>query len=163
MKAIVCVDDNWGIGASGELLVHIPEDVHFFKNMTMGNVIVAGRKTVEGFPKGQPLQGRVNIVLTRNREYQLEGAIIVHSREELYQEIAKSFNCTVFLVGGGEIYHLFLQDCDEVYVTKVFGDLGADVFFDNLDLRQDFYLVDKSEVKQYEQWEYCFCHYQKKK
>ena len=64
MKLIVAVDNNWGIGRKNALLVHIPNDMKFFRNETMGKVIIMGRKTLESFPQGQPLTGRTNIVKT---------------------------------------------------------------------------------------------------
>lgn len=161
MKAIVCVDEKWGIGIGADLLVRIPEDMKFFKNKTMGNVIVAGRKTIEGFPGGQALPGRINIMLTRNRELKLDNVISVHSREELYQKLADYADITVLVVGGGQIYSMLLKDCDEVYVTKVFDDFGADVFFENLDLHGDFQLIEQTETKQYDKYSYCFCRYTK--
>lgn len=69
MKLIAAIDKNWNIGKDGELLVHIPEDMKFFREKTMGKVVVMGRKTLESFPGGKPLKGRTNIVLTRDRNY----------------------------------------------------------------------------------------------
>ena len=83
MKLIAAVDNNWGIGNKNQLLVSIPEDMKFFRQQTTGNVIVMGRKTLESFPAGRPLPNRTNIVLTRNEDYEVRGAIVVHNEEEL--------------------------------------------------------------------------------
>ena len=86
MQAIVAADNNWGIGYQNRLLVSIPSDMKFFRQKTTGNVVVMGRKTLESFPNGLPLKNRINIVITSNKEYEVKGAIIVHSIEEALEE-----------------------------------------------------------------------------
>ena len=78
MKAILSADRNWGIGYQNKLLVSIPSDMRFFREMTEGKVIVMGRKTLESFPNGLPLKKRINVVLTHDRSYQVKDAVIVH-------------------------------------------------------------------------------------
>ena len=80
MNLIVAVDKNWAIGYQNKLLVSIPEDMKFFRTTTTGKVVVMGRKTLETFPNGLPLKNRTNIVLTRNPEYKVKGAEVVHGR-----------------------------------------------------------------------------------
>ena len=87
MKAILSADRNWGIGCNNKLLVSIPSDMKFFRETTTGNVVVMGRKTLESFPNGAPLKNRTNIVLTGNRDYQVKDAVIVHSQDELLEEL----------------------------------------------------------------------------
>ena len=70
MNAIVAVDRNWAIGKDGDLLVHLPGDLKYYRQKTIGNVIIAGRKTLESFPGGRPLPERTNIVVTRNRDFE---------------------------------------------------------------------------------------------
>lgn len=82
MNLIAAVDRQWGIGHHGKLLVSIPKDKQLFREETMGRVIIMGRKTLESLPGGQPLYGRTNIVLSRNRNYRVKGAVVVHSLEE---------------------------------------------------------------------------------
>jgi dihydrofolate reductase len=89
MKAIVAVDQNWGIGCKGKLLVSIPADMKFFRSTTLGKVVVMGRKTLESFPNGAPLKDRVNIVLTKNTNFEKQGVVVVHSVEELHEELKK--------------------------------------------------------------------------
>ena len=81
MNLIVAVDENWAIGNRNKLLVSIPADMKFFREMTKGNVVVMGRKTMESFPGGQPLKKRTNIVLSRDESYQVKDAVVVHSLE----------------------------------------------------------------------------------
>ena len=89
MQAIVAADNNWGIGYQNRLLVSIPSDMKFFRQKTTGNVVVMGRKTLESFPNGLPLKNRVNIVLTKNKNYQVKDAVIVHSIDEVLEELKK--------------------------------------------------------------------------
>ena len=89
MKAILSADKNWGIGYQNKLLVSIPSDMKFFRETTTGNVVVMGRKTLESFPNGLPLKNRINIVLTGSQDYQVKDAVIVHSQDELMDELKK--------------------------------------------------------------------------
>ena len=83
MNIIVAADKNWAIGKNNKLLVSIPQDMKFFRETTTGKVVVMGRKTLESFPGGQPLKKRVNIVLTSDKNYHVNGADIVHSIDAL--------------------------------------------------------------------------------
>ena len=87
MDAIVNVTENWGIGLKNRLLVSISADLRRFRALTEGKTVVLGRKTLESFPGGLPLKNRTNIVLTRNENYKVKDAIIVHSIEELMEEV----------------------------------------------------------------------------
>ena len=89
MKAILSADKNWGIGYKNKLLVSIPSDMKFFRQTTTGRVVVMGRKTLESFPGGLPLKNRTNIVLTGNRGYSVKDAVIVHTYDELREELKK--------------------------------------------------------------------------
>ena len=119
MQAIVAADNNWGIGYQNRLLVSIPSDMKFFRQKTTGNVVVMGRKTLESFPNGLPLKNRVNIVLTKNKNYQVKDAVIVHSEEELLEELKKYPSEKIYVIGGESIYKMMLPYCDIVYVTKI--------------------------------------------
>ena len=83
MKAILSADRNWGIGYQNRLLVSIPSDMKFFRQTTTGKVVVMGRKTLESFPNGLPLKNRTNVVLTKNPDYSVKDAVIVHNEDEL--------------------------------------------------------------------------------
>ena len=78
MNLIVNADKNWGIGKNNELLVHIPNDMKMFRQMTTGKVVVMGRKTLESFPNGMPLPKRTNIVLTHKNSYIVFYQIILY-------------------------------------------------------------------------------------
>lgn len=87
MNLIVAVDSNWAIGSKNELLIRIPNDHKHFREETTGKVVVLGRKTLETFPQGMPLKNRTNIILSKDPNYQVKDAIVVHSIEELLEEL----------------------------------------------------------------------------
>ena len=89
MNCIVAVDENWAIGYKNELLVRIPADQKFFRQETTGKVVVLGRKTLETFPQGRPLPNRINIIVSTKKDYEVKDAIVVHSIEELLEELKK--------------------------------------------------------------------------
>ena len=104
MKAILSADKNWGIGYQNKLLVSIPSDMKFFRETTTGNVVVMGRKTLESFPNGLPLKNRINIVLTGSHDYQVKDAVIVHSQDELMDELKKYDTEKVYVIGGESVF-----------------------------------------------------------
>ena len=117
MNIIVNADKNWAIGKNNSLLVRIPADMKYFRQMTEGNIVVMGRKTLESFPQGRPLANRVNIVISHNPDYQVKDAIVVHSVEEAMQE-CKKHKGEVFVIGGESIYRAMLPYCNIAYVTR---------------------------------------------
>ena len=119
MKIIVAADKNWGIGKDNKLLVSIPADMKMFRQETTGKVCVMGRKTLESFPGGLPLKNRTNIVLTHNQNYKVKDAIIIHSIEELLEELKKYNAEDVYCIGGDTIYKQLLPYCDVAQVTKI--------------------------------------------
>ena len=119
MNLIVAVDKNWAIGMDNKLFVSIPEDMKFFRSETTGKVVVLGRKTLDTFPGGQPLKNRTNIILTRNPNYQVKGAIICHSVEEVLEELKKYNDEDIFVIGGESIYRQLLPYCKTAYITKI--------------------------------------------
>ena len=162
MKCIVAADKNWGIGFKNELLVHIPDDLKNFKRLTIGKVVILGRKTLETFPNGRPLKGRTNIIMSRNEDYRVEDAIIAHSEDEL-MEILKGYDSDdVFVIGGGNIYNMLISCCDEAIVTKLDYEYEADTYFPDLDADDCWYVADESEEMAYEDITYRFVTYRRK-
>ena len=153
MNLIVNADKNWGIGKNNELLVQIPNDMKMFRSTTIGNVVVMGRKTLESFPNGKPLPKRTNIVLTKNKNYAAKGAIVVHSKEELLEELKKYPEEDIFVIGGESIYRMLLPYCTTAYVTRTDYAYDADTYFPNL--------VEESEEETYFDIEYRFTKYEK--
>ncbi len=162
MNIIAAVDKNWAIGNKGDLLVKIPADMKFFRETTTGKVVVMGRKTLESFPGGQPLRNRTNIVLSHNQNYQKSGAIVLHSMEELWDELKKYPSEDIFVVGGAGIYEQLLEHCDVAYVTKIDYAFDADVYFPNLDEKPEWHVSVGSEEQTYFDLEYYFYKYEKK-
>lgn len=145
MKAILSADTNWGIGNKNKLLVSIPSDMKFFRATTTGNVVVMGRKTLESFPGGLPLKNRINIVLTGNKDYKVKDAVIVHSGEELMEELKKYNTDDIYVIGGESIYRMMLPHCDTVYVTKIDRAFEADTFFPDLDEMEEWEMTEEGE------------------
>jgi dihydrofolate reductase len=164
MTAIAVVDRNWGIGRSGGLLAHLPGDLKFFRQTTLGQVVVMGRKTLESLPGGKPLDGRDTLVLSRNPEQFFPGPGI-----EFYDSIdamlsglsAAHAAQTVYVCGGEEIYRLLLPYCDQALITKMDAVFDADVHFPNLDSEPDFDLVNVGDKQIENSISYCFSKYRR--
>lgn len=162
MNAIAAVDANWAIGNKNRLLTSIPADMKFFREKTIGHVVVMGRKTLESFPNGLPLKNRVNIVLTENRSYKVKDAIIVHTKEELLEELKKYDSNELYVIGGGSIYEMLIPYCDTAYITKIDHAYAADTYFPNLDQMDDWEMTEVSEEQTCFDLEYVFAKYERK-
>ena len=160
MKLIAAVDKRWGIGLDNKLLISIPEDMKYFRETTKGNVVVMGRKTLESFPGKKPLNNRINIVLTKDRNYKVEGATVCNTKEEVLEEVKKYDTNNVYIIGGESIYRLFEDECDTALITKIDFEYEADTFFPNLD-ESGWELVEESEEQTYFDIIYSFCTYKK--
>ena len=145
MNLIAAVDRNWAIGNKGQLLVRIPGDHRMFRQETLGKVIVYGRKTLETFPMSQPLDRRVNIVMSTNPNYKVNNATVVHSIEEL--------------LGGESIYRQLLPYCDTAHITKVDYAYEADAYFPNLDNDPEWEITADSDEQTYFDIAYTFVRY----
>ena len=163
MNLIVAVDENWAIGKDNKLLVSIPSDMKFFRETTTGKVVVMGRKTLESFPNGLPLKNRTNIVLTRNRDYQVKDAIVVHSVPELLVKLDTYSSEDVYVIGGDSVYQELLPYCDVAHVTKINHVYAADSWFPNLDETGEWEITGESEEQTYFDLEYMFVRYEKKR
>lgn len=163
MNLIAAVDKNWAIGYKNELLVRIPSDHKFFREVTTGKVVVLGRKTLETFPQGQPLKNRTNIILSRNPGYKVKDAIVVHSVEELNKELEKYPTEDVYIIGGESVYREMLPYCDVAHITKIDHAYQADAYFPNLDESGEWEITAESEEQTYFDIEYVFLKYERKK
>lgn len=152
MNLIVAVSRNYGIGKDGRLLFSIPEDMRYFRDMTMGSTVVMGRATLESLPGGRPLKGRRNIVLSRDPMFRAEGVSVVNTLSQL----AELLEGDAFVIGGEAVYRLLLDYCQRAYVTAVEAEPPADRFFPNLDEAEGWELESRSEPKLYEGLEYRF-------
>jgi len=123
LSAIVAMTDERIIGKEGDLPWHLPEDLKFFKKTTLGHPILMGRTTFDSI--GRPLPKRENIVLTRNPDWQATGVQVIHQKEDLYHLPHEQ----VFIIGGSDIYNLFLDQLDELFVTHVHHSYEGDTHF----------------------------------
>ena len=163
MNLIAVVDNNWAIGKNNNLLVRIPMDQKFFRETTTGKVLVMGRKTLESFPGGRPLKMRTNIVLTHNPDYKVDNAIVVHSMEELHEELKKYNSEDIYVIGGEKIYRQLLDECDVAHITKINFSYDADAYFPNLDERPEWKITADSEEQTYFDLEFYFYKYERVK
>ena len=161
MNLIVAVDKNWAIGMDNKLLVSIPQDMKFFRETTKGKVVAMGRKTLESFPGGQPLKNRVNVVLTSDKKYNVKGTVVVHSIDEMVEELNKYNDEDIFVIGGESVYRQLLPYCKKAYITKIDHEYLADAFFPNLDQEKDWVITADSEEQTYFDLEYVFTIYER--
>lgn len=149
---IFAVDQNWSIGMEGKMLFHIGQDLQRFKKITMGNIMVMGRKTYHSLRGGDPLPGREHIVLTRNTDYRIDhpNVHIIHSLEELDSMVKKldpSGKKEVFMIGGGNLAEQVVDQCSYAYITKVLQSVKSwDTCIPNLDQRENWEIAKESEV-----------------
>ena len=162
MNLIAAVDKNWAIGRNNKLLVSIPDDMKFFRETTTGKVVVMGRKTLESFPGKKPLKNRVNIVLTSDNSYQVDGAVILHDMDELHEKLKKYDSQDIYVIGGESIYRQLLDECDVAHITKIDFSYEADAWFPNLDEKEEWVVTADSEEQTYFDLEYYFYKYEKK-
>lgn len=161
MNLIVAVDQNWAIGKENKLLVSIPQDMKFFRETTLGKVVVMGRKTLESFPGGQPLKQRENLVLTSDKGYEVKGGRIFHSMDALLEALKQYREEDIFIIGGESIYRQFLPYCKKAYVTQIHHKFDADTFFPNLEQEDGWQKTKESEEQTYFDLEYCFTIYER--
>lgn len=129
---IVAMDSDRGIGKNNDLMWHLPKDMKFFKDTTQGQIVVMGRKNYDSIPeKYRPLPNRLNVVLTRNENFDAPNCLVFHSLEECLTHFKEESERIVFIIGGGEIYRMALDSgiLDEMYITHVHERYDAETFF----------------------------------
>ena len=137
---IVVHDLNRVIGQNNKMPWHIPNELAYFKEKTMGKAIVMGRSTFESI--GRPLPGRLNIVITRNTSYEVEGVTVVHSIEEAI-EAANNHHEEVMIIGGEQIFKEVLPYADLLYITLIEHEFEGDTFFPSYE--QEWEVISTSE------------------
>lgn len=163
MNLIVAVDENWAIGYKNELLIRIPADMKMFRQETTGKVVVLGRKTLETFPNGQPLKNRTNIILSTNKNYKVKDATVVHSVEELLEELKNYADEDIYVIGGETIYRQLLPYCNVAHITKIDRSYEADAYFPNLDTDPAWEVTAESDEQSYFDTTYAFIKYERVK
>lgn len=126
---IVAMAENRVIGKDNQLIWHMPNDLKFFKQKTTGHYVIMGRKSYESM--GKPLPNRLNIIISRNREYAVEGAMVVHSLKDALDFAEQQKQKEVFILGGGEIYRQAFEKklVDKIYLTEIKDTFEGDTFF----------------------------------
>lgn len=147
---IFAMDRNRAIGKDNQLPWHLPADLKFFKAATWGHPILMGRKTYQSI--GKPLPGRRNVVITQDPTFTAEGCDIVHTLEEAAEQFCRE---ELFVIGGAEIFRLFLPHADRMYITRIEHEFAADVFFPETNM-EDWVLVSSEQGVQDEKNPYIY-------
>lgn len=163
MNLIACVDQNWGIGYQGQLLYHYKEDMLFFKNQTIYNVVIMGKNTFLSLPNQQPLENRHNVVLTSDKTFNPKDVVVLHSLEELFfflKDMIQKTSYTlddIFIIGGGQVYKELLPYCSTAYITMVKKNAQAcDTYFPNLDKEQNWVCKRIQKIPEKPLWFYTY-------
>ncbi|GHF30752.1 dihydrofolate reductase [Kordiimonas sediminis] len=128
LSLIVAMDKNRVIGKENDLPWHLPEDLKYFKKVTMGAAIIMGRKTYDSI--GRPLPGRENIVITRQANWKADGVTVFHALSDARDHVGQA---DAFIIGGAEIYNHALQYVDKMYITEVDIAVEGDAYFPIVD------------------------------
>lgn len=159
MKLIVAVDEKWGIGRNGDLLLSIPDDMLYYRAATRGKVVVMGYTTLLSLPNSKPAPGRLNLVLADIEGLRIPGAVVCGSMEQLLRLIGCFCPDDVFDVGGGSMYRQLLPYCSDAHITKMRFNGEADTFIPNLDELPGWSVADESELWDHEGLKYSFVVY----
>ncbi|MDP3988281.1 MAG: dihydrofolate reductase [Candidatus Levybacteria bacterium] len=153
ISIIVATDSKRGIGKNNGLLWNIPDDLSHFRKLTTGHTIIMGRKTFESI--GRVLPNRTNVIITRDENFKVDQAVIVHSLDEALDKAKEVEKKEIFIVGGGQIYKQAMESgvVDKLYITMVEGDFGAEIFFPDY---SRFHKTFESQVYEYKDIKYRF-------
>lgn len=132
MNFIVAVTEDYAIGKDNDLLFHLPTDLAYFKEKTLGKVVIMGERTYHSLPR-KPLPKRTNVVLSDNPNFIEEGIIIVRNIQELFEIVKKYNKEDVFVCGGASVYNLLMDYCEKAYITKVQIVVPADTYINNIE------------------------------
>ena len=137
ISIIVAVAENNVIGKDNSLIWHLPADMKFFKEKTTGHCIITGRKNYESIPeKFRPLPGRTNIIITRQKDYNAPGTIVVKSIQDAIEKAIQTGDKEIFIIGGGEIFKQSLHLADKIYLTKIYHSFDGDVYFPEININE---------------------------
>ncbi|RYF99813.1 MAG: dihydrofolate reductase, partial [Chitinophagaceae bacterium] len=150
ISLVVAASDNNVIGKDNKLLWHLPTDLKYFKNVTWAYPVIMGRKTFESL--GKPLNGRYNIVITRQKDWKPDGVVVVNDLAAAYKAAEAADTKEVFVLGGGEIYKQAITGANRIHITRVHAEFEGDTKFPVIDSGWKLeYRVDfpKDEKHQY--------------
>ncbi len=159
IKIIAAIGNKNVLGNANKIPWHLPKDFRRFKELTLGNAVIMGRKTFESLPeKNRPLPQRHNIVITRNQDWKHEGAIVVSSFEEAVY-VGEKLSHDMYVIGGGEIYSIALPYASELFLTRVHGDFEGDAFFPEINADWKIEDTEKNKKDEKHQYDYDFERY----
>jgi len=144
ISLIVAASTNNAIGKNNQLLWNLPNDMKFFKNTTWAMPVLMGRKTFESL--GKPLPGRLNIIITRQKDWKPEGAMVVHSLADAIKAATAADYNEAFIIGGGEIFKEAMPIADKIYLTRVDAELEGDAFFPEINTK-DWLMVSEQSFE----------------
>jgi dihydrofolate reductase len=151
VSLIVAASENNVIGKNGQLPWHLPNDMKYFRDTTMGHCVIMGRKNFDSIPdKFRPLQGRTNIIVTHQKDFSAPGCIVVHSIEQALDEAKKQNETEAFIIGGGEIFKQSMEIADKIYLTRIHATIDGDVFFPPINMKiwkEDLVMHFKADEK----------------
>ena len=156
---IAAVSENNVIGKDNNLPWHLPTDMKYFRDTTMGHCVIMGRKNYDSIPlKYRPLDGRTNIVVTRQKDFKADGCIVVNSIEDALKECKKKNETEAFIIGGADIYNQTMDIADKIHYTKIHHTFEGDAFFPVID-ESKWKLVSKKDVSTDERnkFNFSFC------
>ena len=159
---VVVIDEKNAIGKDKGLLCHLPNDLKHFKNITLHNTIIMGRKTLEAMPNGAALPKRTNIVLTTNKDLQFENCVMLHSLPEVWEYCKDEKE--VFFIGGGQIFDAVFNDMDKLHLTRIHHTFeDPDTYFPKIDF-SEWELIEEKKHKADEKhaYDYSFQTYVRK-
>jgi len=164
ISMIVARAQNGAIGKDNDMIWHLPDDMQYFKDQTRNHHILMGRKNFDSLPKVfRPLKHRVNLVVTRNKDWQYDGTQVFHDVESAIDYARGNNEEELFVIGGGEIYKLCLPYADQLYITEVYAEFEADAYFPDVDLSQWEEVSRKKHAKdEKHQYAFDFVVYQRK-
>jgi dihydrofolate reductase len=156
ISLIVAASENNVIGKNGQLPWHLPSDMKYFRETTMGHCVIMGRKNFDSIPeKFRPLQGRTNIIVTRQKNYSAPGCVVVNSIEKALDKATEKNETEAFIIGGGEIFKQSMGLADKIYLTRIHAKFDGDVFFPSINMKEwkeesvQHYIADKKNKYDY--------------
>ena len=152
---VVAASENNAIGLNNQLLWHLPKDMRFFKNTTWGMPILMGRKTYESMGS-KPLNGRLNIIITRNKNWKSENVTVVHTMEEAIALADKFSYKELLVIGGGEIYEMALPLAEKIWLTRVHTTIEGDVYFSKLNAEWEMVSSTQNEADEKHKFSFDF-------
>ena len=162
ITAVVCADNNWGIGLKGKRITNIPDDEKYIATVSSGQNIIMGRKTFDTTPARWHLQNSNIIVISRRSGFRPSGCTVVKNHEQALKA-AKDHGGDIYIVGGERVFKELLDCCDEVRVTHVDYEYDCDAYFPNLDKKIEWVMIWESEEQTHFDTVYYFRRYRRRK